>query len=111
MGELSDDGDLQPNNDILGIESFQLPPAFNPDFDASNPVDIYAITWTPNDYSPRLVEVGDRNHLNSDVYTDNFGTSVSYDLVEGTARFQVIPAPASAALIGLASLAAGRRRR
>ena len=50
-GELTDDGDLQPNNDILGIESFQLPPLFNPNFDGSNPLALYEIEWTPNDYT------------------------------------------------------------
>jgi MYXO-CTERM domain-containing protein len=111
LKDLTNDGVLQANGDILAIESFQLPSAFNPNFDASNPITLYSITWTPNDYSNRTVEVGDANHLNNDVYTDNFGTSVSYTGVTGGASFQVVPAPASMALLGLGGLVAGRRRR
>jgi hypothetical protein len=105
-GELTDDGDLQPNNDILGIESFQLPPLFNPNFDGSNPLAIYEIEWTPDDYTARTVRVSDANHLNNSVYTDDFGTSVEYDQapLEGATIF-VIPAPASGLpLLGAACL-------
>ena len=111
LDALTNDGVLQGNGDITGIESFQLPPLFNPFFDASNPITLYKITWTPADYSARTVEVGDANHLNSDVYTDTSGTSVPYQTVAGTARFNVVPAPASMALIGLGGLVATRRRR
>jgi len=111
LKDLTDDGQLQGNGNILAIESFQLPSAFNPNFDASNPITLYSITWTPNDYTARTVEVGDGNHLNNDVYTDNFGTSVSYTGVAGVASFNVVPAPASMALLGLGGLVAGRRRR
>ena len=108
---LTDDGNLQPNGDITGIESFQLPPLFNPTFDASNPVQLYEIVWTPNDYAPRSVQVGDANHLNNDVYTDTFGSSVSYQGIAGVASFNVVPTPASAALFGLGGLVTLRRRR
>ncbi|MBK7405422.1 MAG: PEP-CTERM sorting domain-containing protein [Phycisphaerales bacterium] len=110
---LTDDGDKQANNSITGIESFQLPPLFNPNFDASNPVTLYKITWTPSAYAGQTVTVGDTNHLNNDVYTDTFGSSVSYTGVAGKASFNVanVPAPASLALIGLGGLVAGRRRR
>jgi hypothetical protein len=111
LDALTGPGALQANNDITGIEAFQLPPLFNPNFDASNPVTLYKITWTPSDYSSRTVEVGDTNHLNNDVYTDTFGTSVPYQGITGLASFQVVPAPASLALLGLGGLVAGRRRR
>ncbi len=111
LDALTGPGNLQGNNDILTIESFQLPPLFNPDFDASNPITLYSITWTPSDYTARTVEVGDTNHLNNDVYTDTFGTSVPYTGVSGVASFNVVPAPASMALLGLGGLIAGRRRR
>ena len=110
---LTDDGTLNGDNSITGVESFQLPPLFNPNFDASNPITLYKITWTPSAYAGQTVNVGDVNHLNNDVYTDTFGSSVSYQGVAGAARFNVanIPAPASMALIGLGGLVAGRRRR
>jgi len=108
---LTDDGTLQANGDITGIEIFQLPPLFNPLFDASNPIKLYSITWTPADYAARSVSVGDTNHLNNDIYIDNFGSSVSYTGVTGSATFNVVPAPSALALLGLGGLAAGRRRR
>jgi len=111
LDALTGPGNLQGNNDITGIEAFQLPPLFNPNFDASNPVTLYKITWTPNDYSARTVQFGDTNHLNNDVYTDTFGTSVGYSGVPGSGSFNVVPAPASMALLGLGGLVAGRRRR
>jgi MYXO-CTERM domain-containing protein len=105
-------GDLQGNNDILGIEAFQLPPFFNPDFDASNPIELYRIIWTPTEYNARSVTLGDANHLNNDIYIDDFGGSVSYDPVPGSASFTVaVPAPASLALLALGGLLAGRSRR
>ena len=111
LDALTNDGVLQGNGDITGIESFQLPPLFNPFFDASNPIALYKITWTPASYDGQTVVVGDANHLNNDVYTDTSGTSIPYDGVAGTATFQVAPAPASMALLGLGGLVATRRRR
>jgi len=111
LNELTDNGALQANGDILLIESFQLPSAFNGNFVSDNPIELYYITWTPADYSARTVSVGDANHLNNSVYTDGFGTSVEYSGVAGSASFDVVPAPASMALLGLGGLVAGRRRR
>jgi hypothetical protein len=105
-------GSLQENNDIVGVQSFQLPPLFNPDFVDDNPVELYRIIWSTGDYSPRMVQVGDANHLNNDVYTDEFGTSVPYEGVPGVARFTVgVPGPGAVAVLGIAGLRAGRRRR
>ena len=111
LNELTDDGALQANGDILLIESFQLPSAFNGNYVSDNPIELYYITWTPADYTARTVSVGDANHLNNSVYTDSFGTSVEYSGVAGSTSFDVVPAPASMALLGLGGLVAGRRRR
>ncbi|HZW11328.1 MAG TPA: hypothetical protein VFF69_15600 [Phycisphaerales bacterium] len=106
FGEVS----IQSNNDIVFIESFQLPPAFNRNFDASNPVELFRITWTASDFSARTVELGDANHLNNDVYTDEFGSSVPYEGVPGVAEFTIaIPGPGGLLLLGLGAL--GRRVR
>lgn len=112
LDELSDDGDLQPNNDILGIEAFQLPPFFNPNFDDSNPIALYEIDWTPNDYSARTVRLVDANHLNNTIYTDDFGSSIEFEQTpsEG-ATILIIPAPAPLALAPLGLAALARRRR
>jgi hypothetical protein len=91
------------NNNWHFIEAFQLPPAFNPDFDAGRPVWLFDITWQPDNYTPRTVRVTDANHLNNDLYTDDFGTSVSYDQAPSDgATIHVIPAPATATLLALA---------
>ena len=110
LDALTDDGTLQGNNDITGVESFQLPPLFNPFFDASNPIQLYAITWTPASYAGQSVS-GTTSHLNFDVYTDTSGTSVGYQGDVTGFRFTVAPAPASMALLGLGGLVATRRRR
>ncbi|HZW11329.1 MAG TPA: hypothetical protein VFF69_15605 [Phycisphaerales bacterium] len=97
-------------NNIWAIEAFQLPPMFNPNFSADNPIEMYRLWWTTDDYTPRVIEVGDMNHLNNDVYTDEFGTSVPYEGVPGVARFTVnIPEPWALTLLGLAAVRRVRR--
>lgn len=103
-------GTLQGNNDILGVDSFQLPSDFNNSFDSSNPIAVYAITWTPATYAPRTVSLGTSGHQNFSVYTSASGNSVEYTGAVNDARFQVVPAPASLALLGLGGLVARRRR-
>ncbi len=89
LDALTDDGELQTNGDILDIEGFQLPPAFNVEFDASNPIELYRVIWTPKSYADRTVTAGDANHLNNDVYTDNFGSSQAYTGVPGSVEFLI----------------------
>lgn len=111
LDDLTDDGTLGAGNTITGIESFQLPPLFNPFFDASNPIALYSLVWTPADYGSRTVTFGSTNHLNFDVYTDTSGTSVAYTGEVFPGLIKVIPAPASMALLGLGGLLGVRRRR
>lgn len=101
LDDLTGPGDLQPNNDIWGIESFQLPPLFG-ECDPSNPIALYDIEWIPHDYTARTVRVSDVDHLNNDVYTDNFGSSEEYEQSpsEG-AIIHIVPAPATLALVAL----------
>lgn len=108
LDQLTDDGDLQPNNDILGIESFALPPLFHQPW-YPPPVFLYEIEWAPHDYTPRTVRVGDANHFNNDLYTDQFGSSVGYDAAPGEAIIHIVPAPAAWAPLALPLLP--RRRR
>lgn len=111
LDSLTDDGQLQADNSVTNIESFQLPPLFNPAFDNSNPIAVYRLVWTPESFAFGTVEVSSRNHLNSDVYTDDFGTSVTYSSVTSTAMVLIVPAPSGVALLALGGLVAARRRR
>jgi hypothetical protein len=111
LDALTNDGTLGGGNSITNIESFQLPPLFNPNFDASNPIHLYSMRWTPTSYAGQSVSGSSGNHLNFDVYTDDFGTSVPYTGDVSGFTFRVAPAPASVALLGLGGLVAGRRRR
>ncbi len=108
---LTDDGQLQGDNSITNIEAFQLPPFFNPDFDANNPIPLYEIVWTPDTYRVFMVEFVTQNYQNASVYTDDFGTSVEYDVVAHTGMYAIIPSPAATSLLALAGLVATRRRR
>jgi hypothetical protein len=99
------------NNEWHGVEAFQLPPAFNPEFDASRPIWLYRIDWIPDDYTPRTVRVTDANHLNHDFYTDEFGSSVGFDQAPSQgATIHIVPTPATAAA-GCALLLMLRRAR
>lgn len=109
LGELTDDGTLNGDNSITNIESFQLPPAFNGNFVADNPIALYRVTWTPASYEGAFVSI-DSSHVNFDVYTDDFGTSVSYTGEVFGGLIKVVPAPSSLALLGLGGLMARRRR-
>jgi uncharacterized protein (TIGR03382 family) len=97
-------------DDILGNDEFQLPQAFGGG-DPLNPIpNFYVFTYTVTDDTMRTVNYTSM-HINADIYQDTFGTSIPYNInVTGTS-FDVIPAPASMALIGLGGLVAVRRRR
>jgi hypothetical protein len=110
LDSLTDDGQLQGDNSITNIESFQLPPLFNPNFDASNPIALYRVIWTPASYEGAFVTIS-TSHINFDVYTDDFGTNEGYRGEVFDGLIKVVPAPASAALLGLGGLVALRRRR
>ncbi len=111
LDSLTNDGTDMGNGHIVNIEAFQLPPLFNPNFDASNPIALGQLTYTPNSYANGVATFATENHLNFDVYTDDFGTSVPYTGIVERGQFAIIPAPASMALLGLGGLVAGRRRR
>lgn len=106
------DGPPDSENNITGIESFQLPPLFNPLFNYDHPLLLYEIGWEPDDYSPRRVRVSDGVHWNNDLYLDELGSSVSYDQApsEG-ATIHIVPAPASVAAMLCAGVMTARRRR
>ena len=52
LNTLTDDGELQDNNDILDIEAFQMPPAiFHYYYNSDNPILLYGTS----EQSPLLV--------------------------------------------------------
>ncbi|MCL4740929.1 MAG: hypothetical protein KJZ54_01875 [Phycisphaerales bacterium] len=113
LGQMTnEDGVPQANNDILAIDTFQLPRFFNPQFWEGNPTAIYWIEWAPDGYSPRTVSGTSANHLSHTLYIDDFGSSVeATPTIEGFS-FEVVPTPGTlvpAAALG--ALALRRRRR
>ena len=91
LDALTGDGTLIGYNDIVDIESFQLPPDFNNVFYVDNPIVLYTITWTPDTYTPRTVEVTSMNHNGFFVYTSLGGSTASYFGVANGISFDVRP--------------------
>jgi hypothetical protein len=111
LDDLTDDGTLEEDNLISGIEAFQLPPLFNPNFDGSNPIVLYEIEWRPDIFRVASIEFWTQNHLNNDVYIDELGTSVPYEGVPGFGSFIIQPAPGTATLLLGAFMLRPRPRR
>lgn len=113
LDALTDDGDLQANNDILDIEAFQLPPFFNPQFWYGTTLFLYEIEWTPDEYFGQVVSVTDANHLHNSYYIDEFGTSVEFtQLPSEGATIYIIPVPGTLLGLGVGGcIFAGMRRR
>ncbi|MCW5776515.1 MAG: hypothetical protein KIS87_08765 [Phycisphaeraceae bacterium] len=79
------------------------------EFVSKNPVDLFFIRWTPGEYSPDII-VLENGGPNMYVYTDEWGSYLLYSGIGGSVTFHIVPAPASAAALGLCALAMGRRR-
>lgn len=102
---------------LFGVTAIQVvADVFNDD----DPIDVFEFVWKPGDYDNRVVEYStfsfleDRaDHLiivweGPDLWKSD---AVLWPIEEATISFQVVPAPTSALLIGLAGIAAARRRR
>lgn len=96
---------------ILGIETFQIPPAFNGDFDASDPILVFSFDWTwdGRGFQDR-VEFMTTNRINMDVYFSNLGGSQPWTATEGGWAFAV-PTPSSAAVLALSGILTCTRSR
>ena len=95
--------------DPSGIDTFQLPQQFNGNFNPDNPIDLFKFTWTTSDGTARMVTYTSV-HDNADVYTDGLGSSIPYTPTINPVSWNVVPAPASAALLGLGMVTIRRRR-
>ena len=112
LDDLSFDGyTLDANNSFILIETFQLPLAFNGNFEDSDPVLIIEFDWVSDGATLGDVTYGSANRINMDIYFSALGGTLGWASVEAETGFEVIPAPASLALLGLAGFAATRRRR
>lgn len=98
--------------DVLGVVVGQLHfPTIGAFADTSDPLLVWSGTWSTTDFTPRLVDLTTDTFAYS-LYLDATGASGGFlpTVVEGMGRIQVVPAPASLALIGLGVVAALRRR-
>ncbi|MBK7404347.1 MAG: hypothetical protein IPJ41_06840 [Phycisphaerales bacterium] len=111
LDTITNDGTLGAGNTVTAIDSFQLPPFFNPSFDISNPIVLYQLVWTPTLGGNYAVSVTS-THTTHDWYSDSFGTTFSCaPPYSPTITFQVVPAPGACAALGLSALLGTRRRR
>lgn len=107
-----DDGTIS-GGDVIDIVTGQLQfPAGSIFADTSDPILIWTGTWSTTDFTTRTVDLSTETARYS-LYLDDTGLSsdVTATVLEGAGQIEVIPAPASLALLGLGGLAAVRRRR
>ncbi|GIK20314.1 MAG: hypothetical protein DYG93_05220 [Leptolyngbya sp. PLA2] len=104
-------GSPQPNGDVIDIDLFQLPPFYNPYFDATHPLVLGALTFSTVGFTPRTIMFKDQNHRNTAVYADDFGTLLYLVPIDPGVDFIVVPTPGTLATLGLALGVAARRRR
>jgi hypothetical protein len=117
LADLTGDLTTSDGTNLFGTNAGQLT-VFGP-FTSANPIDVLEFVFTAND-GVVLMEGDDINYETS---TENVtlwlgdsketasAVDVTQSVGEGVARFGVVPAPASLALLGFGGLALARRRR
>lgn len=106
-------GGTPMGGDVTGIITGQLQfPAGSLFADTSDPILIWSGTWSTTDFTNRFVDLQTETDRYS-LYLDDTGLSsqVTSTVLEAAGQIEVIPAPASLALVGLGGLVALRRRR
>jgi hypothetical protein len=106
-------GGTPMDGDVLDIVTGQLQfPAGSIFADTSDPILIWSGTWSTTDFTARNVDLATET-LRYNLYLDDTGLSsdVTATVIEAAGQIEVIPAPASLALIGLGGMVALRRRR
>ncbi len=80
--------------------------------DTADSILIWSGTWSTTDFTARTVDLATETSQYS-LYLNEAGLSsdVTSTVIEAAGQIQVIPAPASLALLGLGGMAAARRRR
>jgi hypothetical protein len=98
---------------IDGILPFQLPHAFNSEYDFSDPIRIYGLGWTPSDAPTSRIVLLHGPTLGGEslnrVYLDAFGRFSDYGSVADMLVF--IPCPSGAVVILAGAVIAIRRNR
>lgn len=107
------DGGTPMSGDVMDIVTGQL--QFPPGgifADTSDPILIWSATWSTTDFTARTVDLATET-ARYNLYLDDTGLSVDVTttVIEAAGQIEVIPAPASLALLGLGGFVAARRRR
>ena len=106
-------GGTPASGDVMDIITGQLQfPSGGFFADTSDPILIWSGTWSTTDFTTRTVDLTTDTGRYS-LYLDDTGLSsdVTSTVIEAAGQIEVIPAPASLALVGLGGLVALRRRR
>jgi hypothetical protein len=102
------------NGGISTTQAGQFGPPANPTPLLDNPIKILDLMWTPSNYSAKTVTYkfdGTSAKLWLDVGLQAWVGENAIITDSGNTSFEVVPAPATLALLGLGGLVAGRRRR
>lgn len=99
------------DNSLRDIGTFQLPPAFNPEFESSDPVFVLELEWSSDGLTTGQVIYQTANRQNMDVYYSRLGGSQPWNPIETQVSWIVIPAPGALGLFAFAGLATSRKRR
>jgi hypothetical protein len=111
LDQFSEDPMIDAQNNIRQVWHFQLPAIFGGvDHDASNPIDLFFIRWTPGSYAPATVTL-DNGGPDAWIYTDMGGNALLYAGEGGAFSFDVVPAPATGAIFALCIGGCAARRR
>ena len=106
----SEEYTLSTNNSFIGIQTFQLPAAFNIDHDWSDPILVLEFDWVSDRWTTGTVSYETTNRQSMHVYFSPLGGSQPWNPIETQVSWIVIPAPATLGLFALAGATTLRRR-
>jgi len=109
--DVSVDSGFLAGDAISGIEVSQDSFAQDPSSSFANPIPVFRLTWSTSDITAREITVQTANHSISRVYTNILGDTVDIASDQASFTINVVPAPASAALLAMGGMALGSRRR
>ncbi len=107
-------GQSDGNGGIVGVNAGQISPPMNPNPVVAKKVKVLDLSWTTTDFSTMRFVEWTTKATSGKVYLDvGLAGWVGQNVikVDGSGGFWVVPAPSGMALMGLAGVAATRRRR